>query len=240
MNTFDSRRRDVVLGLAALTAGCSGGPLNVVGTEGPPAPAPDLRVGDRWSYRIVDGFRNAAMWDETWEIVAVQGGGATVHVTGKGAPQIAIDRTETWIAPGVLAHGTVMNFESRRFDTPFIRMKFPLTPGTTWQQRVDNFNEATQRAGQVSVFARVGGWKSITVPAGTFDAIFVNMLLTLDDEEFWRGPTQSNYGFWYAPATGSTISEERRASYLERSGRDSASVTVQDARIALTSYSRKR
>jgi hypothetical protein len=240
MNAVDPRRRDVLLGLAALMTGCSGGPLNVVGADGPPAPAPDLRVGDRWVYRVSDGFRSPVVWDETWEILETKGTGATVRVTNKGAT-INFVRTEEWLAPGIVARGTLMGLESRRFDTPLTRFQFPLTPGATWRQRVDNFNENTQRAGRIEFFARVGGWKSITVPGGTFDAIFVNMLLTMDDEEFWRWPTSCNYALWWAPAVGMPIQEQRDAEYRERgNARDTAAITVQNATIALTSYSRKR
>ena len=41
---------------------------------GPPAPAPDYRVGDRWVYHVVDGYRAKIVWDETHEITAIGAG----------------------------------------------------------------------------------------------------------------------------------------------------------------------
>ena len=71
MSTY-SRSRDVLLiaaGLAIL-AGCAG-----VGTSGsgPAAEAPAYRVGDRWVYRAVDGFRVKTTWQETCEVTTVGG-----------------------------------------------------------------------------------------------------------------------------------------------------------------------
>jgi hypothetical protein len=239
MTPFDPRRRDVVLGISALLTGCAGGPLGVVGAAGPPAPAPDIRVGDRWVHHISDGFRTPVTWDETQEVVAAGAGGYTVQVTCKG-PTINVMRTEEWAAPGIVRVGTAMDLETRRFKTPLERYKFPLTPGTTWTQFVDNYNEATKKSGQFNYYARVGGWKSVTARAGTFDAIFVNVLMRMDDEEFWRWPTECNYAIWYAPETGSMVVEEKESQYFEKGGIDAIAVRAQHSHIELVSYSRKR
>jgi hypothetical protein len=239
MTRFEPRRRDVVAGLAALLAGCATSPLGILGAEGPPAPAPDLAIGDRWTWHIVDGFRLPVIWDETHEIVAHGADGWTVHVVAKG-PTIDVVRTEIWAAPGIVKTGTAMDLETRSFITPLERYKFPLTPGSTWNQFVDNVNEATRKRGTFNYFARVGSWKSISVPAGTFDAVFVNVLMRMDDEEFWRWPTECNYGIWYAPAVGAMVREDKEAQYYEKGGIDAVAVRAQHSRIELVSYSRKR
>jgi hypothetical protein len=238
MAAFDPRRREVVAGLSALLAGCAGGTLGSDGNAGPPAPAPDIAVGDRWVYHVVDGFRTPVTWDETQEVVATGAQGTTVRVTCKG-PTIDVVRTEDWAAPGIIRVGTAMDLETRRFTTPLERYKFPLTPGTRWNQTVDNYNEATRKAGQFNYFARVGGWKPVTVRAGTFDALFVNVLMRMDDEEFWRWPTECNYGIWYAPAAGAMVEESKESQYLEKGGMDSVAIRAQHSQIELVSYSRK-
>jgi hypothetical protein len=155
-------------------------------------------------------------------------------------PTIDVTRTEIWAAPGIVKVGTAMDLETRRFATPLERYKFPLTPGTTWTQFVENYNEATRKTGTFNYFARVGSWKKVTVRAGTFDAVFVNVLMRMDDEEFWRWPTECNYGLWYAPAVGAMVSEEKEAQYFEKGGIDAVAVRAQHSTIELTSYSRKR
>ncbi len=239
MHGFDPYRRDLLLAGSALLAGCAGGPLGL-GAEGPPAPAPDVRVGDGWVYHIVDGFRTPVEWDETHEVIAAGADGYTVRVTCKGAT-VNLVRTEQWKAPGLVTQGTVMDIETRRFATPLERYRFPLTPGTTWTQFVNNYNENTKKSGEISWYGRVGGWKPVTVPAGTFDAIFVTLLLRMDDEEFWRWPTNCTYGLWYAPAVGAMVQEEKEAQYLEKGGRDSSiAIRAQHSRIDLIAYTRKR
>ena len=38
-----------------------------------------------------------------------------------------------------------MDIETRRFKTPLERFRYPLAPGETWNQWVDNFNERLNR-----------------------------------------------------------------------------------------------
>ena len=69
------------------------------------------------------------------------------------------------------------------------RYAFPMAPGQTWNQWVDDFNEATRKAGQINRYVRVGGWETVATPAGSFEALRLRVFMRLDDEEFWRGPT---------------------------------------------------
>lgn len=225
--------------LGVLLEGCTGGPFGIVGAAGPPAAAPDVRVGDRWVYHVVDGFRMPVEWDETHEVTAVGTNGISVRVTCKG-PTLDLTRTELWSAPGIVREGAAVDVETRRYATPLQRYRFPLTPGMTWSQFVDNYNENTRKSGQFNYYARVGGWKSISVPAGTFDAIFVNVLMRMDDEEFWRWPTDCNYALWYAPAVGAMVREKKEAQYFEKGGIDAVAIRAQHSHIELISYSRKR
>ena len=76
--------------VAALAiASCAG--VDVGGAAGPPAPAPEYRVGDRWVYHAVEGYRAKVEWDETHEVTAIGPAGITVKVTVKG-PTIDVER----------------------------------------------------------------------------------------------------------------------------------------------------
>src|SRR4249920_954822 len=114
---------------ASLLAGCG---TMAGGTAGPPVPAPNYRVGDRWTYHGEQGFRQKIIWDETHEITAVAPDGITVRVTSSGAGP----RTERWQAPGVVLIGSVLEDETKRFDPALVRYQYPLTTGEVWQQRV--------------------------------------------------------------------------------------------------------
>ena len=229
--------RSAAIVLFAALAGCAG--FDSPGSGGPAADAPTLRVGDRWVYRAADGFRVALQWSEMHVVTSVTPGAITVRITEAG-PNARGERTEVWSAPGLLASGAVFDEETRRFATPIKIYAFPLAPGERWNQWVDNLNAATNKTGQINRYVTVGGWEKVATPAGTFDAIKLRVLMRLDDEEFWRGPTQCNYLIYYSPAVGAMVRAEKNAEYWEKSDRRDGvgAITAQHAVLELESYSR--
>ena len=217
--------------LLAVSAGCA----SITGSKGPDAPAPAYRVGDRWTYEASDGFRLKARWVETHEVIAVAPGGITVRVTqaGEGIDNV---RTELWPAPGLVAVGAVDDHETRHFATPLQRYNFPLKPGESWNQWVENVNESAQSQGAVNRYVAVDGWERVTTPAGSFDAIRLRVLMRLDDGEFWRGPTTCNDVVWYAPEARAIVRAERDAQYIELDGIDSAPVYTRHAVLELRAF----
>ena len=223
MNT-PTRALSVTLFVAALAAlaGCVG---TLSPGSGPAAEAPVYRVGDRWVYSAEDGFGQKTRWEETHEIMAIGADGITVRVTQKG-DTIDVTRTEQWAAPGRVNIGAVCNDQTRRFATPLQRFDFPLAAGKVWNQRVDNFNEFTRATGSINHWVRVRGWEKVTTPAGTFDALSMQVIMRLDDDEFWRFATECNFAVWYAPAVGGSVREEQDAQYVEKSGGPPGNATV--------------
>jgi hypothetical protein len=222
-------------GALAALAGCAG--LDSPGDAGgPAAAAPVYRVGDRWSYRAQDGFRVLTTWNETREITAIGPDGITVRVTQKG-PNVDNTRVEQWAAPGIVRTGALFDDETRRFAAPLKRFDFPLVPGKAWNQFVDNFNDTTKNEGQINHFVRVRGWETVTTPAGTFDAIRLNILTRLDDEDFWRYATECNYVLWYAPAARAMVHETKEAQYREKGDWDGGiAIRSQHATLELVSF----
>jgi hypothetical protein len=212
---FRSRLQQILLwsAVAVVTAACAG--LDAPGDGGPAAEAPAYRVGDRWVYRATDGFFTPVRWEETREITAIGAEGTTVRVTQNG-PTVATTRNEVWPAPGLVRTGALFDDETRRFATPLKRYAFPLVPGKTWNQFVDNYNETTRKEGQINHYVRVGGWEKVTTPAGTYDAIRLRVLTRLDDDEFWRWATECNYLIAYAPAVRGVVREDKEAQYREK------------------------
>ena len=223
-----------VAALATL-AGCAG--FDSAGS-GPAAEAPAYRVGDRWVYHAEDGFLLKTVWDETQEVVAISAAGTTVRITQKG-PSIDTERTEQWPAPGLVRVGAIYDNETRRFVVPLKRFEFPLAAGKSWNQWIENFNEATRSTGQINHYVRVQRWDKVTTPAGTFDAVVLGVLARLDDEEFWRYPTECSYVVWYAPALRGIVKEVKDAQYQEKgNGADGGSsrVRTQHATLELISF----
>lgn len=229
-----------VVALAALALGAAGcASFDYGAASGPPAAAPDLKVGDRWVYRGREGFRVGMEWEETHEVTAIDANGITVRVSYNGE-SLRGDRSEIWQAPGLVKQGALMDIETRRFATPLERYVFPLTPGQTWNQWVDNFNETTRKPGRINRYVHVLGWDKVSTPAGTFDAVRLRVFMRLDDDEFWRDATQANYLVWYAPAVGATVREEKDAEYWEKGDRMDGmnAVRAQHTLLQLVSFKR--
>jgi len=219
---------------AALVGGCAG---FGAGQPGPPAPAPTLHAGDRWVYRGREGFREPVLWEETHTVTAAQPDATTIRVDYSG--QVHGSRTEQWGRSGELLVGALMDIETRRFDTPVREYAFPLTPGASWNQWVENLNETTGKRGQINRYARVEGWEKVSTPAGSFDAIRMRVFMQLDDEEFWRQATHCDYLVWYAPAVGAPVREQKNSYYFEKGDlRDTAYVRSQYTTIELVSFTR--
>jgi len=230
---FGRRAGLFAAGALALFAGCAAtGPG---GAPGPVVDAPSVKVGDRWVYRGVDGYRAPVRWDETHEVTALGPQGITVRITGKGNT-LAFERTEIWSAPGIVLSGAVYDSETDRFDPPLVRYQFPLTPGETWSQSLRDRAKDPGPYGPIQRYVTVGGYETVTTPAGTFNAIKMRIFMQLDDETFWRYPTQCNYLVWYAPAVGGMVREEQRSYYREKEGIDSGTVPGQNATIELVAY----
>jgi len=228
--------RVALLALVLLAGGCA-----VVDQRGDlsgrVAAAPTFAVGDRWTYRGREGFRSPLVWEETHEVTAVGPDGIRVRVTLEG-PHVHGSRDEILVAPGLVRTGALMDIETRRFATPVYRYRFPLAAGATWNQWVDNFNETTNKSGQINRYVRAGGWEKVSTPAGVFDAIRMRVMMRLDDEEFWRYPTTCNYLIWYAPAVGAPVREEKDAEYYERGEEFDGlgAIRAQHTLLELTAY----
>lgn len=224
-----------LLAWSVLVVACTTAPT---GAPGPAAQAPTYRVGDRWVYEVEDGYRIKTRWAETHEITAIDGSGLTVRVSLKG-DAVDMERTEKWSAPGVVLEGAVYEAETDRFDPALIRFKYPLAPGETWNQRIRNVDQPPGPFGPITRFVRVGGYETVTTPAGTFEAIRMRVILRLDDETFWRWPTEGDYLVWYAPAIGAIVQEQKRSSYRDKGGDDPATYHPgQNTTIQLVSYRR--
>ena len=224
----------LIAGLAVL-AGCAIG--NSPGS-GPSAQAPAYRVGDRWVYHAEDGYRQKTVWDETHEVVAIGPDGISVRVTQKG-PTLDVTRTEIWSTPGQVKVGAVYDNETRRFAVPLQRYDFPLANGKVWNQRVDNFDETTKATTNLNRWVSVGEWTKVSTPAGTFDAIYMRIIMHLGDDTFWRWGIDCNYQAWYAPELRAVVRETRDAQYQEKgagAGSGSGTIHVQHGGMELVSF----
>ncbi|MCL2310630.1 MAG: hypothetical protein FWC42_11200 [Proteobacteria bacterium] len=227
----------LAVGALLLLSGCAA----ILGLDGDPsklAEAPDYRVGDRWVYHVEEGYRLPLVWNETWEIIRIGTEGITVQITLKGE-RIDETRTELWPRPGLVLQGALMNVETRKFNTPYQRYRFPIRAGDSWNQRLDTV-DAKERWGQrPNYITRAWGWEKIKTPVGETDALRLNQIITFDDEDPWRWPTRGNYDFWYAPAVNNIVYAKRLANYIEKGDElGGIEISAQLETIELRSYTR--
>jgi hypothetical protein len=166
-------------------------------------------------YNVKSGIGlQMASYQETREVVSVSGNGAKVKITGKGADGKDFTRTEDYSTPGAIKSGALCYDEVYRFPTPLARITFPVAPNQRSSKWVESIAEPGGTKGQVNYFFRTRGWDKQNTPAGSFDAIRVDVLMTLDDATPFRGPTNCNLTYWYSPAVRNTVRERRAAMYM--------------------------
>jgi len=227
--------RATVAAIGVIVGAC--GTAGIGGNPGPPVPAPTYRVGDRWTYHGEEGFRAKVLWEETHEITAVGPDGITVQVTTTGPGQNSV-RTEKWQSAGVVQVGAVLGTETTRFDPALVRYQFPLTTGDSWQQRIRDLDKAPGPYGPILRHVSVGGYQSVATPAGTFDAITMRVILTLDDETAFRWPTQCNGIVRYAPSAAAAAEIEYGCFSRDKGDRDFVQRPGPNPLLRLTSFRR--
>jgi hypothetical protein len=217
-----ARRRAVLALPAALAlgvAGCAGVPAIPPPPGAEPLPTPVLRVGDRWRYQLVNLFNGGIDGEAVVQVTAVAPE-IRLSVTLPGRDQPLEERyTDPWT---VLADA---GFDHRiTFETPV-----PVVPpGAHTGQRL--FTRARYRA-DVSADRldwqqrlRVTGWQRVQVPAGGFDALRIERLITFRHPDVFRYDPNRQDVVWYAPAVGRWVLREWTGDYMSggptpRSGR---------------------
>jgi hypothetical protein len=180
------------------------------------APAPSLIIGDKWVYNVKSGIGlTTTTYQETREVTAVSAKGGKIKVTGKTADGKDFTRVEEFSAPGTLTSGALCFDQVYRFPTPLQRVAFPVAPGQRSSKWVDVIAEPGGATGQMNYSFRTQSWDKQTVPAGSFDAIRVDVLMVLDDATPFRNATNCNFTYWYSPPVRGTVRERHTAQYTQ-------------------------
>ncbi|MGH8603370.1 MAG: hypothetical protein ACREXR_11545, partial [Gammaproteobacteria bacterium] len=153
----------VTQGATATTTAASETNINTGFKKPAQVERPDVRRGDTWSYVRTDAPRMGQITIQ--EVVAVSAEDIIVRSTEKGGPGFAMvlcDRDWNPITIG-----------SWQYSPQLILFSFPLKAGKTWEQDAS----ATVRGitGRIHSKGKVLGWEQITVPAGRFNALKVQV-----------------------------------------------------------------
>lgn len=178
-----------------------------------------VRQGATWSYKSNGGPAGEYSFTDT--ISAVRADGFTLST------QIGdITRTQEWTCTtqGLAAlqlggaPAAMLNSQNIQLDLDINNatgLTFPaqVQPGSQWQQNMDvtgnvtAFNEQAEATGNVQMSFNAVGNESVTVPAGTFDALKVQVAVTLNVNATYQGITlpvsfTGDYTYWFAPNVG--------------------------------------
>jgi hypothetical protein len=178
-----------------------------------------VRQGATWTYKSTGGPAGEYSFTDT--ITAVGADGFTLST------QIGdLVRTQEWTctAEGLTAlqlggaPAAMLNSQNIQLNLDIDNatgVTFPsqINPGDQWQQKMDvtgtvrAMNEDAEASGTVQMSFNAIGNESVTVPAGTFDALKVNVDVALNVNASYEGITlpvsfSGAYTYWFAPGVG--------------------------------------
>lgn len=206
-----TRRRLLRLLAATPFLGACGGPsvlrqagLQPVPPDGLPAevPAPVLGVGNEWRYVMRDAM-TGLVTDRTQR-----------RVTAAGPDGYTLAENSQATGPFEARYDRNLNpirWKNRAFAPAYPRYAFPLAIGKTWQADVRSSAVPAVRYGTLLErgSAVVRGWERVTVPAGTFTALRIDLAIDwrdTDEASLWGNSTDT---FWYVPAVRDAVLRHR-------------------------------
>jgi hypothetical protein len=178
-----------------------------------------VREGAAWTYKSTGGPAGEYSFTDT--VTSVRPDGFTLST------QIGdLTRLQEWTctAEGLSAlqlggaPAAMLNSQNIQLNLDIINatgVTFPgqIGPGSQWQQNMDvtgnvtAFNEEAAATGTVQMSFNAVGSESVTVPAGTFDALKVEVDVSLNVGATYEGITlpvsfTGDYTYWFAPNVG--------------------------------------
>ncbi len=184
------------------------------------AERPDVHVGDRWNWQHTNVLAHEADFTLVEDVVEVGDREIRTRVRTKGKAGSSIATyTREWNPLDVVVASYQPDLRS---------YTFPLQVGAKWQESADKQLFSNGKHGKFNVAGEVQALEQVTVPAGTFEAYKVSLVLeaTSTDEDANIGHTSELV--WYAPAV-------RRYVKLENTFSRDGRVRSQD-RFELTEF----
>jgi hypothetical protein len=124
---------------------------------------PDVKVGERWSYRRTDYLTNKVSFSIEGRVVSM--GPDEILLVAKRSDQSGefdVFFTSEW---GVIVLGGTTFIPRTDF------FKFPLKVGATHQTTYETANKGSPARAKFELAVKVMGWEDIEVPAGKFRAL---------------------------------------------------------------------
>ncbi len=204
------------LALALLLGGCAA-PLPQRSPAGTPAhvTAPEIRVGNTWTYRVRDGYTGIERGDQSYRVTDASTDRISVAVSGGGR----LDETYIYNREWNWLRRPATNLQLFDYSPPYQAYSFPLSAGKTWRTRLTATDPATGRHFPVWIDGTVLGWENVKVPSGEFDALKIKRAVFIGYWELTvRGWSEILEYEWYAPAVRQVVRREASSQYLSYLG----------------------
>lgn len=145
---------------------------------------PTVHSGDVWVDRLASGDKEFKVSAASADGFSFTQWGAEMQSDANWNPTVWRSLTEEQGAP--------INYQK-----PLMTFPFPLTPGKTWTAEDKWQIPDISQSGRSDVEGKVGDWEQVTVPAGTFRAIKVEVKVRAIGRLGLNNTT--NLTYWYAP-----------------------------------------
>ena len=178
-----------------------------------------VRQGATWTYKSTGGPAGEYSFTDT--VTSAREDGFTLST------QIGdITRTQEWVctaeglaalqlggAPAAMLNSQNIQLNLDISNATGVTFPIQLNPGDQWQQTMDvqgnvtMMNQEAEATGNAQMNFSAIGNESVTVPAGTFDALKVAVNVTLNVDATYEGITlpvsfSGDYTYWFAPNVG--------------------------------------
>ena len=178
-----------------------------------------VRQGATWTYKSTRGPAGEYSFTDT--ITSVRQDGFTLST------QIGqLTRAQEWTctaeglsalqlggAPAAMLNSQNIQLNLDINNATGVTFPSQINPGSQWQQNMDvtgdvtAFNEEAEAAGTVQMSFNAVGNESVTIPAGTFEALKVEVDVSLNVNATYEGITlpisfSGDYTYWFAPNVG--------------------------------------
>ena len=174
-------------------------------------------VGDRYVYRLTNGYNNELRGQLSQQVEKIEGGRVFLAVTfersGSKNETTEIQTSEGyWLRHAITSRDQPLDYD---FTQAYPAYPLPLDPDKKWSIRVDAYVPAAGVQRSVRVDAKVIGAERIRVPAGEFDTIKIERSIYAGDAEYNLRETNTAEVEWYAPALGRSVRLVSKSEYRD-------------------------
>ena len=174
-------------------------------------------VGDRYVYRLTDGYNPEIRGQLSQRVENIEGGRITLAVTlersGSKKETTEIQTLKgDWLRHAITSRDQPFDYD---FTQAYSAYPLPLEPGKEWSKRVNAYVPATGQQRSVRIDAKVIGGERISVPAGEFDTVKIERLIYAGDAEYNLHETNTVEIEWYAPALGRGVRLVSKSEYRD-------------------------